>query len=99
MKLSKAFNPVHLEVLNESSMHNVPKDSETHFKVIIVSEKFQGQSLLQRHRSVNETLAKELESGVHALSITSKTPEQFDKNKSIKASPACLGGMKRESKQ
>ena len=49
-KLSTAFLPEHLQVLNESHMHNVPKGSETHFKVLVVSEKFQGKPLLQRHR-------------------------------------------------
>ena len=46
-KLSSKTNPVHLEVINESFMHNVPKGSETHFKVVIVSDTFNGLQLLQ----------------------------------------------------
>lgn len=48
-KLQNAFKPVHLEVINESYKHKVPKGSETHFKVVVVSEAFQDKSLLDRH--------------------------------------------------
>lgn len=61
--------PTHLEVFNESYMHNVPKGSETHFKVVVVSEEFDGVSLIKRHRMVNNALRDELAGGVHALSI------------------------------
>ena len=46
-KLTDYFNPKHLEIVNESYMHNVPKGSETHFKVLVVSDKFENVSLLQ----------------------------------------------------
>ena len=46
-KLTKQFAPSHLEILNESYMHNVPKGSETHFKVVVVSNNFENTSLLQ----------------------------------------------------
>jgi BolA protein len=49
-KLREAFEPTHLEVVNESYKHCVPKDAETHFKVVVVSEKFGGVLLLERHR-------------------------------------------------
>lgn len=42
-KLEAALKPVHYDVINESYMHNVPQGSETHFKVIVVSEKFDNQ--------------------------------------------------------
>lgn len=94
-KLSATFNPIHLDILNESYMHNVPKDSETHFKVVIVSEKFsEMKNLIARHRAVNETLAEELNNGVHALSIVAKTPEQWEKmSQEIDPSPKCRGGF------
>ena len=59
-KLEAAFSPTHLEVLNESAAHNVPRGSETHFKVIVVSEGFAGVGPLDRHRLVNGALADEL---------------------------------------
>lgn len=46
-KLIQRFSPEHLDITNESYMHNVPKGSETHFKVVVVSEKFENTSLLQ----------------------------------------------------
>ena len=59
-KLTEAFAPQHLEVINESSGHNVPAGSESHFKVVVVSERFAGQAPLERHRLVNTALADEL---------------------------------------
>lgn len=49
---------------------------ETHFNVRIVSAKFQGQNLVKRHRMVYEILSDELQTGLHALSITAKTPKE-----------------------
>ena len=46
-KLTDQFSPVHLDILNESYMHNVPKESETHFKVVVVSSKFENTPLIQ----------------------------------------------------
>jgi stress-induced morphogen len=43
-KITSALSPVHLAVVNESYMHSVPRGSETHFKVFVVSDKFEGQT-------------------------------------------------------
>ena len=76
-------------------MHNVPKNSETHFKVVVVSKEFEAMSLIQRHRLVNKALEVEFEKGMHALSIVAKTPSQWEKSDhKVKASPACRGGDK-----
>jgi len=95
-KLSESLTPHHLDILNESYMHNVPKGSETHFKVVVVSDKFDNQPLIKRHRMVNELLKTELETGVHALSIVAKTRSQWEESdKSVSSSPACRGGFGR----
>ena len=95
-KLGEAFQPTHLDVINESFMHNVPKGSESHFKVVVVSAQFEGQALLARHRAVNALLSEELEGPIHALSIKAKTPEQWEKSGGmVDASPKCLGGSKK----
>uniref|UniRef100_A0A7S2P2A9 BolA-like protein n=1 Tax=Leptocylindrus danicus TaxID=163516 RepID=A0A7S2P2A9_9STRA len=96
-KLKEAFDPVYLDVINESHMHNVPKNSETHFKVVVVSEEFvKTKSLIARHRLVNATLQDELTGSVHALSIVAKTPSQWNdmqaKGDKIMSSPSCRGG-------
>lgn len=46
-KLEESLKPTHLEILNESYMHNVPKGAETHFKVVIVSDKFIDETLIK----------------------------------------------------
>ncbi len=93
-KLGEALVPAHLEVVNESGMHNVPPGSETHFKVLVVSSAFEGLSLVDRHRRVNATLRDELREGVHALSIRALTPAQWSEAQAEFASPKCLGGSK-----
>lgn len=95
--LSATFDPSHLEVINESHMHNVPKDSETHFKVVVVSAEFEkAKTPLQRHRLVNAALKEQLDGPVHALSIVAKTPAQWqamvDAGQQVGPSPSCRGG-------
>ena len=72
-KLTAAFSPRELDVVDESHKHAGHAGSrpggETHFQVRIVAEAFKGRSLLDRHRLVNEALAQELAGPVHALSI------------------------------
>ncbi|MBN3295012.1 BOLA1 protein, partial [Amia calva] len=96
-KLSRALEPSHLEVLNESHQHAVPPGSESHFRVLVVSGHFEGLSLLQRHRLVNEALREELASRVHALAIQAKTPGQCEGDPSLGRSPPCMGGSKQDA--
>ncbi len=92
-KLQQALSPMHLEVLSETHMHNVPEDAESHYRVTVVSEQFSGKSLLQRHRLVNAALAEELASGIHALALHTMTPEEWpERNGHTRNSPPCLGG-------
>lgn len=65
-------------------------------QVIVVADAFEGKPLIQRHRLVNAVLEQELAEGVHALSIQSKTPEQWAKNNTVQASPNCQGGMTKD---
>ena len=95
-KLQIAFEPLFLQVQNESNQHNVPPGSESHFKVVIVSQKFEQKSLLQQHQLINKVLAEDLAGPIHALSIQSKTPSQWqDSRHAIRDTPECLGGKKR----
>lgn len=94
-KLLAAFDPVHLEVANESRMHRVPPGSESHFKLVIASRRFEGRRLLGRHRLVNQALAAELAGPVHALAIHAVTPEEwFLTAGETPASPLCQGGSR-----
>jgi len=93
-KLEQAFDPEHLEVINESHMHNVPEGSESHFKVVIVAETFDGKMLLARHRLVNQTLQQELDGGIHALALHTLTMKEWFEKGNAPDSPPCLGGGK-----
>ena len=83
-KLSKAFSPIHLTVENEFSKHaghvamagHAGQSGETHFRVVVVSSTFEGQSRVERHRQVNSILKDELAGPVHALAIRALTPDE-----------------------
>ena len=64
----------HCEVLDESSGHNVPIGSETHFKLVAVGDVFNQKSRIQRHRMINAMLQGEFEAGMHACSMHLFTP-------------------------
>lgn len=93
-KLQNALQPEHLEVTNESHMHNVPPGSESHFKVVAVSSEFNGKMLIARHRIINKVLAEEIAGPIHALALHTMTPEEWGNTGSAPASPPCLGGGK-----
>ncbi len=82
-KLTKNFKPTHLEVINESHMHSVPENSETHFRVVVVSELFDSKSRVAQHQMINKTLSHELNNGVHALAIVTRTPESWNKKRRL----------------
>lgn len=93
-KLISSLEPQHLEVHNESHMHAVPPGAESHFRVLVVSLRFEGLSLIKRHRLINEALRDELSSSVHALAIQAKTPQQWSSNPMVAKSPPCMGGSR-----
>lgn len=79
-KLTDALAPNELEVIDESHLHaghaGARPEGETHFRVRIAAAAFAGQSRLERQRKVYQILASELASGVHALTLTTVTPEE-----------------------
>lgn len=94
-KLSQRFKGAFIQVENESHQHSVPENSETHFKVVVVSDEFDGLTLIKRHRLINELLAEQLAGPVHALAMHTYTPKQWsDKNQLAPDSAKCLGGSK-----
>jgi BolA protein len=90
-KKLQALSPEHLEVVNESHMHNVPEGSESHFKVVIVSDAFKDKMLIARHRLVNKALEEELKGGIHALALHTMTMEEWFEKGNAPQSPPCLG--------
>jgi BolA protein len=92
-KLEDQFAPAVLEVTNESSMHSVPEGSESHFKVVIVSEQFQSMRSVQRHQRIYGLLAEQLSGTVHALALHTYTLDEWAEFQDlIPESPTCLGG-------
>lgn len=81
VKLTAALRPQSLEVIDESHRHaghghHHHPEGETHFRVEIVSDAFEGKSRIERHRMVNALLAEELAGRVHALAIGARTPSE-----------------------
>jgi BolA protein len=94
-KLRETFSPEHLQVVNESDQHSVPPDSETHFKVVLVSAGFDGKRKVARHQAVYGALASEMSGPVHALALHTYTPAEWRlRQGEAPASPDCLGGSK-----
>lgn len=83
-KIVAALAPEMLEVIDESHRHaghlqhdgGAGQDGETHFRVLIVSSAFIGKSRVARQRLVYDLLADELAERVHALSLTTRSPEE-----------------------
>lgn len=79
-KLKETFSPTYLRVADESHLHvghaNYKPGGESHFNVTIVSATFRGLNRVQRHQKVYKCLQDELKNGVHALSLTTLSPEE-----------------------
>jgi BolA protein len=95
-KLTASFDTTYLDIQNESHMHNVAPGSESHFKVTIVTEQFEGLMLIKRHRLVNKALEQELQQ-IHALALHTMTASEWAvRGGTVTASPPCKGGGKNQ---
>ena len=79
-KIAEALNPKVLEIVDESHLHaghaGARPGGDSHFKVLIVTDAFAGKSRVDRQRMINDLLADEFAAGLHALSLTTLTPEE-----------------------
>ncbi|MGL4397019.1 MAG: BolA family protein [Hyphomicrobium sp.] len=77
-KLMVALQPTRLDVINESHMHaghrSSPGTGESHFRVMVVSDRFAGKSRVERHRMVNDALQGEVGGVIHALALATYAP-------------------------
>jgi len=82
-KLRMRFAPLRLSIEDESSRHRghsgYREGGESHFRVEIVSAEFEGKNRVARQRLVYDTLKDELDAGLHALALTTLTPEEDGK--------------------
>jgi BolA protein len=76
-RLQSIFDPLQLELLDEGHLHvghAGAKDGRGHFRLIIVSEKFAGKNMIQRHRMVYQAMGDLMETDIHALTIDARIP-------------------------
>ena len=86
-KIEQGLAPLYLDIVDESEKHS--RGRESHFKVLIVSERFRGQSRLDRQRLVNGILREELSGLIHALAQRLMTPEEWRESTTDFQSPDC----------
>jgi len=77
-KLEDSLQPERLDVVDESHLHaghaSAPAGGESHFRVTVVSEAFEGQSRVARQRMIYKVLAEEMAGPIHALAISATAP-------------------------
>ena len=96
-KLNEGLSPQFMDVINESPQHSVPSGSESHFRVILVSDKFQDMPMVKRQKLVFSLIKEELKANVHAFSQHTFTPSEWlERGGSLPSPPPCVGGKKKE---
>jgi BolA protein len=80
-RLRERLAPTHLELLDDSAKHAGHRGATSaggHYRLVIVSEEFEGRSLIERHRLVNEAVRDLFGPKIHALSMRTLTPDQWE---------------------
>lgn len=79
-KLTEAFAPERLEIVNESHLHaghhGHDGAGETHLRIRIVSDAFKSMSRLERHRAVNAVAQPKIDEGLHACAIEARAASE-----------------------
>ena len=79
-RLSERLTPAHLDIQDDSAKHAGHRGATSaggHYRVVIVSDEFEGRTLIERHRLVNEAVSDLFGSQIHALSMRTLTPDQW----------------------
>ncbi|MCW3475909.1 BolA family protein [Limobrevibacterium gyesilva] len=78
--LRQEFAPALLQVIDDSQRHaghaGAAPGGQTHFTVLMVAEAFHGQTRVARSRAVHALLDREFAGGLHALTLTLRTPDE-----------------------
>lgn len=89
--ISTQFSPTYFDVINESHLH-AGSATESHYKLVLVSAKFEGVSKVKRQQAVYKALG-DIMSQIHALGLHTYTPEEWQsQQQTAPASPKCGGG-------
>lgn len=79
-RLRQAFAPQQIDIVDDSKRHaghsGARAEGETHYNVLVVSAAFNGMNRVARSRAVHAALAEEFATGMHALSLVLRTPEE-----------------------
>ncbi len=93
-KLEAGFKVEHLVIENESHMHSGPA-ADSHFKVTLVSDDFEGKRKVQRHQMIYGLMAEQMNNPIHALAMHLYTQDEWqNRGETVMPSPTCLGGSK-----
>jgi len=83
-KISARLSPSRLDVKDESHLHaghaGAREGGQSHFRVMIVTDQFEGLSRVARQRLVNDILREELAGPIHALTLKTLTPQEAENN-------------------
>ncbi len=86
----RELSPQLLEVHDDSHGHAGRAGTQSHLRVIVVSQRFEGMNLVARHRVVNQVAAPVFALGLHALAIRAMTPAEWvAKNGETLPPPPC----------
>ncbi len=82
-KLAQGLQPLMLEIVNDSARHaghaGDDGSGESHFRVTVVSDKFNGKNRVERQRMVYDLLDEEMAGEIHALSVKAMSEEEYDR--------------------
>ena len=91
-RIQAEFQPHFVTVENESHMHSSGRGADSHFKLVIVSDAFEGMRKVQRHQKLYQLFADDLKNGIHALALPLYTKSEWEsQGKAFPKSPNCLG--------
>ena len=80
LNINKALRPLRLEIEDESHRHaghaGARPEGESHFRLVVVAEAFEGKSRVERQRMVYAALKELMESRIHALSLATLAPAE-----------------------
>lgn len=90
-KLQTALQPLRLEIMDESFKHRrhaaASPSGGTHFRVLVVADRFTGMPLMDRHKTIYDLLATEMREGIHALSLNTYSPSEWAAKESTSGKP------------
>lgn len=96
-RLTQGLGLQHLVIENESHMHSGPA-TESHFKLAVVADDFEGKRAVARHQMIYGLLSELMNNHIHALALHLYTVAEWqEKNGAIPASPNCMGGSKSDA--